>query len=302
MKCIVYLGIFVAFAFVSAQIQPSASPDSLNDAPNERLEQIKQHINRGDYPAAKQGAEALFSYFIELDDPQGQADVLNELGRIYRHQGNFDDAFEAFLDALEIYLEFDNSLGAANAYNRLGITYDYLAEPELARQAYDQAYILFEIADNPLGQGNTLMNIAILDSDEAARQGYLQALEHFAEIEDTQQRQLAQGRAYSNLGKLEIRLQHLDQARFYLDRALKLFYALNAIKEQGDTYIGLGNLYLDLNEPKMALTHYKQSWRTYNDIGHVYKAHSLRRLGAYYLSQKDNTRTNAQRTPARETD
>ena len=67
--------------------------------------------------------EAAMAIYIEMSNPLGQANVLNNIGMVYGDQGKLEEALKSYETAMAIYIEIGYPLGRAKALNNIGVVY-----------------------------------------------------------------------------------------------------------------------------------------------------------------------------------
>jgi tetratricopeptide (TPR) repeat protein/transcriptional regulator with XRE-family HTH domain len=155
-----------------------------------------------------------------LGDRLGQANALNDLGRVRLLTDDFTGAGRDLAEALEIYRGVGSQLGQANALNNLGdmrrLTGDY---PAAARDL-EEALGLYRDLGNRLGQANVLTNLGIMrrltgDYPAAARD-LEEALRIYRDIGDRP----GQTMALNNLGMIRRGMGDFTGAARDLEEAL----------------------------------------------------------------------------------
>jgi len=69
------------------------------------------------------------AYQLLSDTLTEEADkILNEIGLIYYHQGDFANALSSFKKALQIIIVLDDSAMIARRYGNIGVIYDHLGD------------------------------------------------------------------------------------------------------------------------------------------------------------------------------
>jgi signal transduction histidine kinase/DNA-binding NarL/FixJ family response regulator len=168
------------------------------------------------------GLDELTEAFViarEIKDKTLEAKVLNNFGRIYRGLGDIDSALRDFEAALEINEMLGNELNLtinltniSNLYYDLG-DYDTALEYALKCQPIFEKY-----NDNSrlVNIYNTLGDIYFKQNNLEEALRYFQRNQELTE-EETQGRSLAD----SGVGKVYYRLNDFENAKKYLDKALK---------------------------------------------------------------------------------
>jgi len=106
------------------------------------------------YNKAMMCSENIFRISEELGDLSGKATALNNIGMIYRAQGNYSEALKRFEEALQIDEQLDKLSGKATALNNIGMIYR-------AQGKYSEALRRFEDALKIYGQLGNLNKKAI---------------------------------------------------------------------------------------------------------------------------------------------
>jgi tetratricopeptide (TPR) repeat protein/transcriptional regulator with XRE-family HTH domain len=157
-----------------------------------------------------------------LGDRLGQANALNDLGRLRLLTDDFTGAARDLEEALDLYLGVGNRLGRANALTNLGdmrrLTGDY---PAAARDL-EEALGIYRDLGNRLGQANVLTNLGIMrrltgDYPAAARD-LAEALASYRRLGD----RFGQAMALNNLGMIRRATKDLTGAVRDLEEALSI--------------------------------------------------------------------------------
>jgi signal transduction histidine kinase/Tfp pilus assembly protein PilF len=82
--------------------------------------------------------------FQENSDRQGLAYSYNNIGVIYLNRGKYDQALEQFLTSLELKKELNDLPGLASTYVNIGITLARQGALVRARESYEQAIVLYQ--------------------------------------------------------------------------------------------------------------------------------------------------------------
>jgi predicted ATPase/DNA-binding XRE family transcriptional regulator len=182
---------------------------------------------RGDNEAARAYLQESLQLFRELNDPLGEAWVLNHIGQTYYNTGQEDLAVPAFEASLRLFR-------AQNADWNLGWVLINLGEVSLQREEVERAEgLLSEALDSftRLGEKrgaaaalDRLARLALLRCDYVQAEGYIsECFQLFDEIGD----RFGSGWALHNLGRIAYESGQTAKAITHLVESVRLFESLN---------------------------------------------------------------------------
>ncbi|MGK7925133.1 MAG: tetratricopeptide repeat protein [Spirulina sp.] len=150
---------------------------------------------------------------------EGEADILNNIGRVYFDLGEKQKALEYFGKALNLVQVGGDRVGEADILNNIGRVYFDLGEKQRALEYFEKALNLHRQSPWGIGgQADTLNNI---------------------------------GRVYFDLGEKQKALEYFEKASasssFSRDRGRRVT----------DTYNNIGRVYFDLGEKQKALEYFE---------------------------------------------
>jgi len=182
----------------------------------------------------------------------------NNLGEVYRIQGEWDQAphcYERCLEVLQL-VSAEESLAAkaiaAKAYGNMGIIFRRQGQFETALEYYRKDLELKEQLGDIPGRARTLVNLGNAYSDmgdlQAALEAHRSAAQVFQQIGDL--RTLLS--VYNNLGDLYQELGSLDRALGFYEQAVGCGKQVGTPLNLGESYVGLATCYLDLGDHDQA--------------------------------------------------
>jgi class 3 adenylate cyclase/predicted ATPase len=125
----------------------------------------------------------------ERRQPQILNAVQNNLGKVYRVQGRWDEAIQAYKASLLIVREFGDRLGEGQTLNNLGLVYQAQSRWDEAIQVYEASLLIRREFGDRLGEGKALGNLALLWLAQGDLQRALiyaeQSLVSFGRTQDT---------------------------------------------------------------------------------------------------------------------
>ena len=119
-------------------------------------------INQDEPVTAKKYAEELLALSLKINYVKGITLGYNLLGNIQKSQGNFREALELHMKALNILEKEKDSLGIAKVNNNLGEEYRLLGEHTKALEHYFRSLKILEKMDKQKLVAISLSNIAII--------------------------------------------------------------------------------------------------------------------------------------------
>ena len=160
----------------------------------------------------------------ESDSQTGVIEALSNLSLVQGHQGNYTDAIQLMDSVAQLYLNEEDYLNYGVSINNAAAHY------------YDQGQYL------------------------KAMEGYKKALN----ILDTIDREpFRKADVLRNIGKLNTRQNHLEEALTYFQEALNTYLEIDDYVYAGSTYIDMGSVYSDMSKETEAIEFYTKGF----DIG-----------------------------------
>ena len=104
---------------------------------------------KGDYKAAFTTFEAAADAYGEADDPFGRAEMLNNLGILYRMRRNWTAALKHLTEARTIFADIEDVYFEAQVWANLGDLHANQKQLDKAAMAYSQASALFGRLPDP---------------------------------------------------------------------------------------------------------------------------------------------------------
>lgn len=238
---------------------PLLQPPKQNRQADELLRQGNQHYQDGKLEAALKSWQEARSEYQQIEDQQGEASALANIGAVYALTERYREA----VATLEILIPLTQALKLqqleAEAQGNLGLAYKNLGNYSKAIAAHRQAGKLMQALGDRKGLGQVLLNLgnafeAVGDYDRA-KTGYEQSLRLAQQTGD----QMGEAIAQSNLGALYSNLGQYDDAITALDQGLKLAKTTGDQASQASTLINLGSVYHTRKDIDKAISYYQQS-------------------------------------------
>jgi CHAT domain-containing protein len=198
-------------------------------------------------------------------------------------------AIEKYNEALPLLRKMEDRQGEATTLNNIGASYWLLGENQKALESHNQALRIRRELGNRLDESNSLYNIGViywqLGEYQKALDYYDQALPVWREGGFRQEQAYAFnaiGLAYDHQGKLQ-------EAIRYFNEALALDHALGNRREEAIVRNNIGGSYQYLGELQKALDHYNQALLLAHTLGdRRSEATALNNAGVLYWQLGEN--------------
>jgi tetratricopeptide (TPR) repeat protein len=176
----------------------------------------------GRYDAAAAAYEVAIRRDEQQGDLRGVAVGKLQLGTVRLQQQRYAEALEAYQQARNTFSRLSEPGSVAIVWHQIGIVHHGAGQPEAAEEAYNQSLAIKVRLGDQAEQASTLGQLGNLYSDvlqrpEEAVAFYRRAAEIYGAIGDT----LGEGRQWNNLAAALDKLQHHEEARQAIHRAIE---------------------------------------------------------------------------------
>ncbi len=213
----------------------------------------------------KQGnyLQALKYHFIslkikeEIKDKYGIASSYNNIGNIYLFQSNYKEALKMYFATLHIMEEIKDETGIASSYNNIGNTYENQGNYPDALKNYLVALKKYEKIGDREGVANLYGNIGVVYDHHG---NHAEALKNYLaslKIEEEIGDKDGIAITYLNIGTLNTLLHKTKDAEIFLNKALSLSREIGNKQLMSDCYDYLGALDSAMGNFKAAFEHQK---------------------------------------------
>jgi CHAT domain-containing protein/uncharacterized protein HemY len=249
------------------------------------LQQGIQQVRAGQFRAALQSWETALSFYRAIEDLQGEAYSLNNLGNAYYSLGEYQRAIDYHEQRLALAYELEDLQGEAYSLNNLGNVYYSLGQYQQAINYYEQSLALAYELEDLQGEANSLNNLGnayhSLGEYQRAIDYHEQSLALAYELEDL----YGQGNSLGNLGIVYYSLRQYQQAINYHEQRLTLAYELEDLQGEAYSLNNLGLVYFALGQYQQAIDYYEQSLAIKRELeDRQGESSSLNNLGITYYS------------------
>lgn len=118
----------------------------------------------GSYESSLMVYQRAFKAFESVQNTDGQALVLNDIGTLVKKQGDLDRALEYFEQALAISESGRDSLQIASSINNMGIVFDVKGDATRAMEHFQRSAAINEKLGNEVGLSYNMDNMGMVSS------------------------------------------------------------------------------------------------------------------------------------------
>ena len=199
-------------------------------------------------------------YYNVLGDTNRAAGMLNNLGIVYRQQGNYFKALNCYFESLKIMEHFSDSFAIANSYHNLAQVYSESKDTVNGLKYHQGALEIRRKIGDLSGVGSSLVPLALFYKNEGKIAQALQYLEEALSIAEKLNEEESIAIATYNLGSVFYDQKELEKAMHYFERSL-------AISKKNGNVIGIavcmesmGVIMIDRKEFKMAISYLEEAY------------------------------------------
>ncbi|OGQ51275.1 MAG: hypothetical protein A3J24_07015 [Deltaproteobacteria bacterium RIFCSPLOWO2_02_FULL_53_8] len=223
----------------------------------------------GDYLGAETKMTEAFAIQQLIKDYVGEATTLNDIGGIYLSQSNLPKALTKHKEALKISKEKDDKNGQANALNSIGSVYKTQGNLSEALTKYEEALKISTEIGNKKSIAATLNNIGLVYMTQDSCPEALVKYEEALKIFNEIGDRSGQAATINNIGLLYKAQKKLPEALIMLNKSLKIRKDISNKKDQAATLNNIGSVYKAQGVPLDALKKFKESLKIHKDIGNM---------------------------------
>jgi len=265
---------------------------------NELAWKLRATKNKQARKRAKEYAQKAISLSKRMGYKSGEATALNRLGLIFKEEEKYDQAIEAYENALAIETSIDNDRGMARAHFQIAVVYELKSQYQLALDHALESLVIFNQSDQPnpkktddLAMTYNLAGTLYMQTSnyEGALDCYLQSYEIRKAENDT----LRMAWTALNLGTFYELRESYEKAENRVREALGIFQKFRNQKGEASAWNNLGNIYWARNELSQALDAYETSAQLkaelgqWNDLAGSYNNIALIQLLLGHLDEAD---------------
>jgi eukaryotic-like serine/threonine-protein kinase len=226
------------------------------------------------------------SLAVELNNKQGTAIVLHDLGEAYNLLNRPDDALRNFQQSLDIRREIGDKIGMADTLDQIALTDGNIGKLREAEKTYQEELKLRSDIGDKAGSGNALTNFGLMLSQEGRYEEALTNTKQALQIEMQTNNEPGQALSLMNIGLFSFQLAKYDDALTYQQRAVDLFQKLKKPIETALSLNNIGQTYATVGQFDQAASSYTLGLEQARKIGDKFTISGiLDGLASLYLIQ-----------------
>jgi len=196
-----------------------------------------------------------------------QAEISDQLGRIYGTLGKKELAREHYESALRLYRAMENRQGEARALNHVASVQENLGRVALARELHEQALVIGRSIGDRKAEADSLNGLAWIAHRQGRQKEALRYYEQALSIYRETGNRIGESDALNGMGLIRQILGEKHQALRLIGQALRLRREVGDRGGEGRTLNNLGLLYADLEQDEQAYECYKASFLIRKETG-----------------------------------
>lgn len=202
---------------------------------------------KGDDPTALEYFLASYKNAEEIGHSLRIATALVNIGTVYSNEtSTYDQAMEAYIQALDMFREIENDYGIAACGINIGEVYINKGEPQLSLDYLEESLQVFKKVGADYSLSLNLLGTAYSDmgNKQLAEEYFKQAID----VAGMNESKMQKARAHIALADLSFERKRFNQAITNYEAGLDLAKTTGLYRDQRDTYEGLARVYSALGD------------------------------------------------------
>lgn len=195
-------------------------------------------------------------YYVEMEKPERQVLVLNELGIVYKNLGKYEESIETYRRGIEIAERIESSR-LADIYSNLAVVVSHMGKQQ---QALDYLFKSYELEDDIIGKHIILLNIGTtykeIGKDSLAMEYYNKSLKM---CDDNNLATIYRNDILHNIANQLIDDSSYKKGLKYLHQIAKYEKLENNKRDLAHTYLSLASAYESMKDYTNAINFYNKS-------------------------------------------
>lgn len=225
--------------------------------------------------------------YEKLKDTSNVADVIHNIGIVYRYQEQDSIAAQHFKTAIGLNSKVKDTFGLAAAHNMLGVQYRRMNKLDSALVNYHKAKHLFKLLDKKEDIRRVNSNLAVVYSKRGEHEKSLPIKLTNLEYNKERGKKMSVCVGYFSLSKEYSRLGMPEKAKKYADSSLQIALAEGYKERISSAYVRRSAVHRDLKNFKQAYTDYRLYKRYSDSLYGLQSAERIKELELQYQLEKD---------------
>ena len=218
----------------------------------------------------------------------GIAKTYGYMGVVFSEQSSYDKALQYYLKSAAFYEDLNDEGQCAKIYNNIGVVYKSKAQDQKALSYYIKANNIQEKLKNP-NRSITLTNIANIYFKQKQLEKAFEYYTAAKSILDQFPNGRALGEWNNNMGAYYKEQKDMPLAQEHWQKAIVAFEGIHDKFGLADTYLHLGQFYIDQKQEGLALKATHNALRLANEIDVLEQKVVSEKLLSTIYSQKGNS-------------
>ncbi len=214
---------------------------------------------RGNPQASLDYLNRALSLAVEVNNRQGKAAVLHDLGMAYKLLNRPQDALQNFQQSLEIKQQIGDKKGMAESLDQIAVVYADSGKSAEAEKTYKQELEIRKDLGDQAGLGVALRDFGYFLGNNGRNEEALIATKQCLQIEMQLGNQPNQAKCLMNVGVIYSQMAKYDDALIYHQRAVDLMQKLQMPVELAEELNNVGFAYTMIGQLDQALNTYLQA-------------------------------------------
>ncbi len=223
------------------------------------------------YALAKEHYHNAFTIAKKIQDKQGEAHALTNLGTISEKEGNFIDALHFSKESLKLLREIGDKHAEAATLRNIGVMYEKLSDYSTALSHYHQSLALRKEIGDERGIARCLNSIGVVYYKQHNRAEAIDAFEKCLAIFRRLGDRYDEAMTLSYIGTTLIDNAQLDDALVALETSLLLRQEIQDRRGKAVALTEIGKAHLKANRLKLASKYLKKGLEVFSNFGDKYK-------------------------------
>ncbi len=182
------------------------------------------------------------------------ASAYNNIGAVNRSLALYEDALNAYLNALKIYESTNDLNKQATVNNNIGMVYSYLNINAKAIEYHLKAKEIFEKEQNKKGISETYNNIAIIYANDGDFDKALDYFKYSLAIEEELNDKKGIAESVNNVGAVYYYMAKIDSAIIYFKRSAVIEKSIGNLAGVGASYNNIAQVLIENNKVEASKT------------------------------------------------
>lgn len=210
--------------------------------------------------------QAALAIFAEIGEQFKTIDILNQLGRAFFIQGQYQQAKEIYVWSLSTAREVEYRQGEVTALNGLGNSFYFLGQIPDAIQQHQQALEIARHIESGEEEAIALNGLGNAYSASEANEDAIEFYEASLEASRRISYRAGEARALNNLGRIHTLLEKYEQAVGFYEQALRSAREANDSRTEAVALDNIATTYIRVGQYQGAIDLYAQSLEIYQSL------------------------------------